>query len=482
MKIKLFLTNKILIYLASRYISYGVQFFVSLIIAAKMGPYFFGIYGFITLILNYCAVISFGIPASLNVLLVHHKTQENTCGNYIGNALLFYTIQSLLLFVLYLVLVISDIEIDNNYPIKEYYLLIAIIASLNYFNSIFINVLRIKNKVNQLSVVQSLNVLLNVIVVCIVKGENLIIALLLCNLISGIASVIVTKLCDALPPLKKILIKITFLKEILGKGMYLFFCNSCFAFILISIRSLISANYKVEEFGAFTFSFSIANSVMLLLEALMTIIFPKLVDLLSFNDNKIVENTLEKLRGTYISSAHLLIYVAMLFFPILLNFMPKYSNALTSMNLIALAVLMNTNSSGYSTLLISKNKERTSAVLSMTALIINIILGYSLISFFHVGFSYVILAALFTYIYFSFMVVVEGRKCLCKSSMVSPFKSFFPIRLFIPYLVALIISCLQYENFIWLPLVLYMILNKRDIFMMFNTAKKLIINPDIINI
>ena len=476
MKIKLFLTNKILIYLASRYISYGVQFFVSLIIAAKMGPYFFGIYGFITLILNYCAVISFGIPASLNVLLVHHKTQENTCGNYIGNALLFYTIQSLLLFVLYLVLVISDIEIDNNYPIKEYYLLIAIIASLNYFNSIFINVLRIKNKVNQLSVVQSLNVLLNVIVVCIVKGENLIIALLLCNLISGIASVIVTKLCDALPPLKKILIKITFLKEILGKGMYLFFCNSCFAFILIS------ANYKVEEFGAFTFSFSIANSVMLLLEALMTIIFPKLVDLLSFNDNKIVENTLEKLRGTYISSAHLLIYVAMLFFPILLNFMPKYSNALTSMNLIALAVLMNTNSSGYSTLLISKNKERTSAVLSMTALIINIILGYSLISFFHVGFSYVILAALFTYIYFSFMVVVEGRKCLCKSSMVSTFKSFFPIRLFIPYLVALIISCLQYENFIWLPLVLYMILNKRDIFMMFNTAKKLIINPDIINI
>lgn len=482
MKIKLFLTNKILIYLASRYISYGVQFFVSLIIAAKMGPYFFGIYGFITLILNYCAVISFGIPASLNVLLVHHKTQENTCGNYIGNALLFYTIQSLLLFVLYLVLVISDIEIDNNYPIKEYYLLIAIIASLNYFNSIFINVLRIKNKVNQLSVVQSLNVLLNVIVVCIVKGENLIIALLLCNLITGIASVIVTKLCDALPPLKKILIKITFLKEILGKGVYLFFCNSCFAFILISIRSLISANYKVEEFGAFTFSFSIANSVMLLLEALMTIIFPKLVDLLSFNDNKIVEKTLEKLRETYISSAHLLIYVAMLFFPILLNFMPKYSNALTSMNLIALAVLMNTNSSGYSTLLISKNKERTSAFLSMTALIINIILGYTLISFFHVGFSYVILAALFAYIYFSFMVVVKGKECLCESNMVSTFKSFFPIRLFIPYLVALIISCLQYENFIWLPLVLYLILNKRDIFMMFNTAKKMIINPDIINV
>ena len=468
--------------MASRYVSYGVQFFVSLIIAAKMGPYFLGIYGFITLILNYCAVISFGIPASLNVLLVHHKAQENTCGNYIGNALLFYTIQSLLLFVLYLVLVISDIEIDNNYPIKEYYLLIAIIASLNYFNSIFINVLRIKNKVNQLSVLQSLNVLLNVIVVCIVKEKNLIIALLLCNLIIGIASVIVTKLCNALTQLKKKIIKITFLKEILGKGIYLFFCNSCFAFILISIRSLISANYKVEEFGAFTFSFSIANSVILLLEALMTIIFPKLVDLLSSNDNKIVENTLEKLRGTYISSAHLLIYVAMLFFPILLNFMPKYSNALTSMNLIALAVLMNTNSSGYSTLLISKNKERTSAVLSMTALIINIIFGYTLISFFYVDFSYVILATLFTYVYFSFMVVVKGKECLCKSNMISTFKSFFPIRLFIPYLVALIISCLQYENFIWLPLVLYMILNKRDIFMMFNTAKKLIINPDIINI
>lgn len=80
------------------------------------------------------------------------------------------------------------------------------------------------------------------------------------------------------------------------------------------------------------------------------------------------------------------------------------------------------------------------------------------------------------------MVVVKGKECLCESNMVSSFKSFFPIRLFIPYLVALIISCLQYENFIWLPLVLYMILNKRDIFMMFNAAKKMIINPDIINV
>lgn len=482
MKFKLFFTNKILIYLASRYVSYGIQFLVSLIIATKLGPHYFGIYGFITLILNYCAVVSFGIPASLNVLLVHHKTDDEICANYIGNSLIFYTFQSLFLLCIYFVLLFFDLELDRNYPIKEYYFFIFTIAALNYFNSVFINVLRIKNKVNQLSIVQSLNVILNVLAVCIATGKHLIVALLLCNLISGLITVIVTKLCNILPPVKKISFSISYLKEILGKGMYLFFYNSCFAFILISIRSLISTNYEVEEFGAFTFSFSIANSAILLLEALMTIIFPKLVDLLSSNDNNVVMSTLDKIRGTYISSAHFMIYFAMLFFPLLIYFLPKYDNALTSMNLIALAVLMNTNSSGYSTLLISRNKEKISAVLSLSALIINIIVGASLIFLVHVSFSYVILATLFTYVCFSFMVVVEGKKCINDGGIYSSLKSFFPARLLLPYIVALFISCIQYEYLIWLPLVLYIILNKRDVIMMFNSAKKLIINPDIINI
>ena len=74
--IKAIFTNKIIIYLLSRYGTYGLQFLVSLSIAAKLGPYYLGIYGFINLIVSYFGQINFGIPHSLNVLLVHHKSDN----------------------------------------------------------------------------------------------------------------------------------------------------------------------------------------------------------------------------------------------------------------------------------------------------------------------------------------------------------------------------------------------------------------------
>lgn len=482
MDIKHLLNNKIVVFLTVRYSSYVIQFIVSLVIAAKLGPYYLGIYGFITLIINYCAVISFGIPSSLNVLLVHHKKESKLCGDYIANSIWLYLMLSVVLLVLYSVSIIFNIEINENYPIKTYLWIVVAIAILNYLNSVCNTVLRFRNKVNQLSIIQAASILLNVLAVAIIKGEGLILALLSCNLISGLFTLFVSHKCGVLPPIKSVTLSRNLQKEIMRKGLFLFLYSSCFSFILISIRSLISANYEVEEFGAFTFSFSIANSVMLLLESLMTIIFPKIIDLLSSDDNKVVDNTLTKMRATYMSSSHFLIYIAMLFFPLLIYFMPKYSHALTSMNLIALAVLMNTNSSGYIELLIAKNKEKTASFMSMIALCVNVVLGYLLIHFFHVGFSYVILATLITYVLFSFLVIWQGKKAIGINGLEDVLKTFLPYRLFVPYLLALIISCLRFEYMIWLPFVSYLLLNRDDIVIMKDMVKKLVTNPNIIDV
>lgn len=478
---KLF-SNKIIVYLSSGYFSYFVQFIISLVIASKLGPYYFGIYGFITLILNYCSVLSFGIPSSLNVLVVHNKNDLKSCGNYICNSLWLYGILSFLLLIATLFIWFSKIEISINYPIREYLPIVLLIAIANYINSIYNTILRIRGKVNQLSLIQVLGVIFNIIAILSVKGKVLIIALLICLLLNGIATIIITYKSDVLPKVKDVSINLTIQLEILKKGILLFLYNSCFSFILISIRSLVSSNYQVEEFGAFTFSFSVANSVILLLESLMAILFPKILDLLSSDDNTVIESTLDKLRGTYISSSHFLIYLAMIFYPLLILFMPKYSNALTSMNLIALAVLMNTNSCGYSALLIAKNKEKTSAYLSMIALVVNVFLGIIMIYVFHVQFSYVILATLITYLIFSFLVVREGKKTLGVNNIKSIIYDFFPIRFLIPYSAALIISCFQYESIIWMPLVLYIIFNTNDIKMIYKMAYKMINNPNIIDL
>ncbi len=480
--IKTLVKNKIIVYLATRYGTYAIQFILSMVIAARLGPYYLGIYGFVNLIISYFGQINFGIPHSLNVLLVHHKDDRNLCCNYTGNALWLYGILCGIVIVLYVVVKLFNIQINNDYPIDNYLLLITAIAILTYINAILITVLRVRNKVNQLSVVQSLSVILNLCVVFVFNGEILILALLITNLLACILTILISLSANAIPSISEVCLSITIQKEIINKGFYLFFYNSCFYFILISIRTIISGNYAVEEFGAFTFSFTIANAVMLLLEALMTIIFPKIIDLLSSDNHEQIERTLENMRLGYVSTSHLLIYVAMLFFPLLVYLLPKYSNAITSMNLIALAVLMNTISCGYTSLLIAQNKEKTAAKISFFSLVLNIILGLLLVDVFKVEFSFVIISTLLTYLFFSYMCVWEGRTILNQPSFLSTLKVFFPIRLLVPYVCALIISILKFEYLIWIPLVAYLTLNWRDIKIMREMVFRIANNPNIADI
>lgn len=478
---KLF-TNKIFIYLATRYGTYAIQFVLSMVIAAKLGPYYLGIYGFVNLIISYFAQINFGIPHSLNVLLVHHKNDEKLNGNYIGNALWLYGILSFVVIILYIVVRLFNIKLNDNYPIDGYLLLITAISILTYINSILTTVLRVKNKVNQLSVVQSLNVLLNFGVVFVLSGESLIFALLITNLLACILTVGIIVRSKVLPQISDVSLNKGLQKEIINKGFYLFLYNSCFYLIFISIRTIISGNYSVEEFGAFTFSFTIANAVMLLLESLITIIFPKIIDLLSSDNHEQIERTLDNMRMGYVSSSHFLIYLAMMFFPLLVLLMPKYNNVLTSMNLISLAVLMNTNSTGYSDLLIAHNQEKKNASISFMALVVNIVLGLLLALVFKVEFSFVIIATLITYLFFSFMCVKEGRSLLGEDNLRITLGKFFPVRLLIPYLCALVISVLQLEYLIWIPFACYILLNWRDIVTMKDMILKIVNNPNIADI
>lgn len=480
--IKKIITNKILIYLVSRYGTYAIQFLVSIGIASKLGPYYMGIYGFVTLILNYCSQINFGVPHSLNVLMVHNKSNKEICNNYIWNSFFIYGILSSIVALFFLFIWIFNIPLNSEYHIEGFYFLIAISAALTYVNAILTTVLRVKNKVNQLSIVQSINTMFNLLVIFFFDKETLIFALVICQIICGGITLFISYFSNIVPKLGNVKVTNYYIKEILHKGFYLFMYNSCFYFILLSIRSVVSDNYKVEEFGAFTFSFTVANGVLLLLESLMTIIFPKIIDMLSSNEYETIEKSLANIRVAFISSSHFVIYIALLFFPIIIMLLPKYSNALTSMNLIALSILMNTNSYGYSTLLIAQNKEKTAAFISLFALLINIMLAVFLVKIVGVEFSYIIIATIITYLFFSYAVVWKGKTLLGNPSKMNAVRNFFPIRLFIPYLSAVFVCMAELEIMIWIPLTLYLLFDYKDIVELKNMGLKLINNPNIADV
>ena len=254
----------------------------------------------------------------------------------------------------------------GDYKIDNFLLIIVFTTVCIYYNSVLTMVVRFRNRVNTLSIIGTIPVLFNFLVVFLFSEEALVYALLISTLVSYALTLIIFYYVNAFPKISIHSLSVACQKILINKGLYLFLYNSCFYFILIGVRTLISSNYSVEEFGYFTFSFTLANAVLLLLGSLNTIIFPKTLDMMSCNDVDQKKEALRKLRVGYITSANLLIFLAMTCFPLVTMLFPKYEAALTSMNLIALAVLMNTHSYGYTSLLIAQNKEKLTSFISLS--------------------------------------------------------------------------------------------------------------------
>ena len=477
-KLSKILNNKIIIYLTSRYAVYGLQFITGMVLAGKLGPYYMGVYGFLQMILMYLTQINFGIPHSLNVLLVHNKDNKEISDNYIGNSLLIVTVMSSIIGLFYLYYKIVGIASFERYQVDKYVIWICIVGALQYFNTIFQTIVRIKNKLRLLAFMQSLTILLNFIAVWIFTGERLITVLVANNVLSNLICAFLAYRHGCLPKFSNVHIRREILSEIVKKGFFLFLYNSCFYFIVISVRTIISSNYAIEEFGKFTFSYSIGHALLLLSSAISTIVFPKMIDKLSSNNNDVVNHVLTTVRVSYISATYLLVFLAMPFFPVLLLFLPKYQDAVYTMNLVALAVLIHTNAFGYSTLLIARNKERYSALISALSLIINIGVAFLLVKVLHVGYGMVILSVMITYIFHTFASTFVGAKLVGQYSLKKVLSDTFPIKLLLPYLAAVLISVFEMEKLIVLPLIIYLLLNRKELLLILSYIKRIVSNQN----
>lgn len=480
--LKKIVSNKILIYLASRYGTYALQFVISLVIAEKLGPYYMGFYGIILLVLNYFAQFHFGIANSLNILLVHNKNDFESYKKYVDNSLVLVSFLGACILALFLYYWIFGINYISNLAIDQYLPYICVIAILEHFDGVFTNILRVKNYVTPITIIQSLNVLLNTCVVFFFDGKDLVLALVISLMISNAVKALIAISYKIIPRIENRYISRQIQREILSKGFCLFIYNSCLMFVLIGVRTLISGNYSLEEFGFFTFSFTIANAVMLLLDSLAFIVFPKLIDMLSSKDMQQIRKSLNLIKDLYISTAHLFIYIAILLFPVLLLIMPKYQDSLTSMNLIALTVLMSTNTFGYSTFLLAQNKEKIAAKLAFATMILSVVIGLLFVKMLHVEFHYVILSTLLTYIIYSIVCAIVGERLIGENNIGIIIKSVFPLRLFIPFFTALVLSIFELESFLFIPLVIYLLLNVPTIKNIYLSTKRLVYNPNISDI
>lgn len=480
-KIKIILKNKLFLYLTTRYFTYFIQFVTSIIIAAKLGPYYFGIWSFFLLIINYFNITNFGISNSISILLVQQKKNKEYCQNLVKTSLALCGLLVLLTIVVAIVYSYGNFSFAEKYAVGYYFYIICLIAAISYFNNLLMNIYRVNNSLFEVGFFQSIIPLLVFISIFLAKGNKLLIILLIAYIIGHVISLFVFLRGNKLPRNGKV--RVQEAKAIINKGLYLFVYNFCFYMILVALRTIISYYYSVEEFAYFTFAYTLVHAIMLFLDAVTFVMFPKIIDKLASGNNFETKQRIKKIRDTYVVLAHGLVYMAMIVLPLFLQLFPKYSSSSKSIYYIALTVLLYASAFGYNSLLMARNKERLLMSISIVSLSLNIILALLFVNVLHLEYYYIILSTMVAYLTYGVLCTYFGARLIGENNkFFYHLLEYFPINLMIPWWLSLALAILKYDNLHALPMLVFLVLNIKRLKGLVSTFKHLAINSSAINI
>ncbi|MGG5617846.1 lipopolysaccharide biosynthesis protein [Myroides odoratimimus] len=480
--LKSILQNKNICYLLTRYVTYGIQFLVSIYIAVALGPQYFGIWGFILLLINYFAVFDFGISNAVNLMIIQSGNDSKQVQRYFTTGFLLVTLLNFLIIMFFVVNYLFPMEVFVKYHItNKIWLICLIVVNVNY-NNLMMHLYRINNKLAQISFYQSVVPILLLIVVSFFNGESLLMYLVLCYSVGNLLSFCSFVFGKVLPKfIKPVLADF---KNVFRRGFFLFLFNVSFYLIVLSLRSFISAHYTVSEFGIFSFAFTLGNSILLLLQAISFLIYPKVVAVLNKLENDNVLESLNNLRRVYLTLTYLMLFIGLVVISKVIDFIPKYSDSFRIIGLCSLTMVLYSNSFGYGTYLISKGQERINALISILSLVVNISLCYILVNYVGVSFHLVICATMFAYVVYTFLTVYFTKKTINAQNrgLLSNFLDCFGINILIPYFICLVLVMLDYKDLVIIPLLIFILLSKKDLKFLWCKVKQMISNKDLLKI
>jgi O-antigen/teichoic acid export membrane protein len=462
--------------LITRYIGYIFQFINSIMIAMYLGPIYFGVWGFLQLIISYFNQINFGIHIAAGNLMAINKKKEKIV------YMIFNTAFSIILFICIIVIILFSVNYFFKFPIGEQYqfynysLYVCGIVIFNYLNALFLNLFRIYNKLLIISLSQNLSPIFIFITILCSNIETILLNLLITSLCISLLILIIYFTSS---PFKiKFSFNLSIVKKLIYKGYYLFICNSSFYLILISTQAFISLYFTVTNFGYFTFSQTFSSALTITLDSIAFLIYPKLLFKIKQLNNDSVIEFLNRFRKHYITIVSLFIYSGIAFFPFFLNFFPKYIECYLPFILNSLCLLIVSYGSGYSEYLVANGKEKQLAISSLISLFTNIFLCFLLINTLDILYYHVILATLFTFLIYNFLIF----RFVSKKINIKLKFSISKIRELIPFLLSFLVIIKGNSLFLsFLPLSALIVLNFQRIKQTYSVSKFLIKDKLVLN-
>ena len=451
--LKKIISNGKVVFILSKYATYAIYFIISLVIANKLGLFYFGIYGFLKLIIQYFTYSNLGVNYSSLVIMSEDANKDITKNSSILTSSIIITFFSLTFFYLIFVAICNlyDIEFYNRFNIGQYVFYIFFIVLIKQINQLYINIYRVYDRLKIINWAYIIPCIGEFIILFTGNGKRLLDNIMWAMVFSN-GIVFIIFLVDAKFSISNnIDIKAT--KKLVRRGIMLLLYNISFYFIVLAAKSYISSEFQIEDFAQYSFSYNISDAVMLLNSSVSFFIYPNLINKLSSSNS--TDNSLllmREMQQYYMIAASLVIIIALIASHFLQLIVPDYVKSEYILQILLLSQLLVANSFIMTTFLVQQKKELKLIILGVSTIIVLLFASHTIFNSTNniMMVSYALPIAMFFYN----IVLVLLIKKMTNLSAKDSFRSFLAPVYFFPLIIFLIMESLCHSFYLSLLMAL----------------------------
>ncbi|MCS2999791.1 hypothetical protein NXW41_15970 [Bacteroides thetaiotaomicron] len=448
---KKIISNGKVVFILSKYATYAIYFIISLVIANKLGLFYFGIYGFLKLIIQYFTYSNLGVNYSSLVIMSEDANKDITKNSSILTSSIIITFFSLTFFYLIFVAICNlyDIEFYNRFNIGQYVFYIFFIVLIKQINQLYINIYRVYDRLKIINWAYIIPCIGEFIILFTGNGKRLLDNIMWAMVFSN-GIVFIIFLVDAKFSISNnIDIKAT--KKLVRRGIMLLLYNISFYFIVLVAKSYISSEFQIEDFAQYSFSYNISDAVMLLNSSVSFFIYPNLINKLSSSNS--TDNSLllmREMQQYYMIAASLVIIIALIASHFLQLIVPDYVKSEYILQILLLSQLLVANSFIMTTFLVQQKKELKLIILGVSTIIVLLFASHTIFNSTNniMMVSYALPIAMFFYNIVLVLLIKKMTNLSAKDSFRSflapvyflPFNYFFNYGVIMPFILFIVIN------------------------------------------
>lgn len=454
-----------------RYLVYAFQIAKGFALAYFLGPFFFGIYGYIMLYQQYLVYSNLGVQYALNAELSINSNSEQSVKNRIENSAFSMTVYIVLvLFILSLFVYFFKIEIFPYKDSHKYVFLLLILACLGHFQEIFVNIFRINKNLLPILYSDLFIAIATISVIPFFNGINLIDAVLWSWIISLSFTMFIYKILYK----KRIRFDNSYIKSLFNAGLPLLLFIFNYNLMGLIIRTLISIYYDTTAMGLFSFSNSLTSAIMLSFNSITWLMYPAVISKLSDYDLKGIEleDYLIGFSKKLIFIVFAIICMAIIAMPLLFIFLPKYEPIKGALIILLLNQVVFNAGFAFVSLAIGRKSYYQIAAISLLSVVVCFLFG-SAFSFYKLPIEWLAIANILGSFFFLnvFILFIAKKYELSYVKILSGFE---------PILQIIIVTCciaavLGFQSLVIFLIIAALIIRRNDSKDVYYQIKKFII-------